>query len=566
MMNNMNSVNTNSLNGIKQQLMTLLMFQSTTNKESSSSSIWMMMYSFVVITIIERLSSAIPVFFQWVNGIVNKKINSAMIENIPTLLTEGGGNKLASITIHIQLNKPDPLGFALLDLITNSTNTKSIHFIKGTFSLNEKVPILIHEENEIYSQLIKTEVSLTEDSNADSASKQVIEIYSTKIKIDVLRKYLEDITRIYSIKVQNKLGDKLFYFNCISVPAFVNPDNTKDYSRSPPTFTFTMKQFQTNRKFKNVIGDESTLIKKRVEFFLKNEKWYNDKGVPYTLGLLLSGCPGSGKTSTIKCVANETKRHIINVHFNDNITISQMENLFFSETINVNSFGKTEQYIIPFDKRIYVFEDIDCQHDIVYDRDLKEKEEGKKEKEDKAHNTRNDFQPNQSPSQLFNVKTHPGKEIPITNAGGNGSEKLTLSSLLNLLDGVLETPGRIIIMTSNFPQKLDKALTRPGRIDLMCEFKKCSNKMICQFFEMFYSMTLSDDEKQKINRLPEETWSPAELTKILFEYYDNYEGALSILYKKLLPKLTESIGYLTDSIGYFDDDDSMNQSLILEVD
>ena len=32
----------------------------------------------------------------------------------------------------------------------------------------------------------------------------------------------------------------------------------------------------------------------------------------------------------------------------------------------------------------------------------------------------------------------------------------------NPLDG----PGRIIIMTSNYPEKLDKALVRPGRIDL----------------------------------------------------------------------------------------------------
>lgn len=37
--------------------------------------------------------------------------------------------------------------------------------------------------------------------------------------------------------------------------------------------------------------------------------------------------------------------------------------------------------------------------------------------------------------------------------------------LLNVLDGVVDTPGRIVIMTTNHPEALDAALIRPGRID-----------------------------------------------------------------------------------------------------
>lgn len=43
--------------------------------------------------------------------------------------------------------------------------------------------------------------------------------------------------------------------------------------------------------------------------------------------------------------------------------------------------------------------------------------------------------------------------------------KVTLAGLLNILDGVTSQEGRIVIMTSNFAKRLDKALTRPGRID-----------------------------------------------------------------------------------------------------
>jgi hypothetical protein len=47
----------------------------------------------------------------------------------------------------------------------------------------------------------------------------------------------------------------------------------------------------------------------------------------------------------------------------------------------------------------------------------------------------------------------------------DGDDALNLAGLLNILDGVVDTPGRLIIMTSNHPEKLDPALIRPGRIN-----------------------------------------------------------------------------------------------------
>lgn len=41
----------------------------------------------------------------------------------------------------------------------------------------------------------------------------------------------------------------------------------------------------------------------------------------------------------------------------------------------------------------------------------------------------------------------------------------TLSGLLTVLDGVNARQGRVFIMTTNHPARLDKALARPGRID-----------------------------------------------------------------------------------------------------
>jgi len=48
---------------------------------------------------------------------------------------------------------------------------------------------------------------------------------------------------------------------------------------------------------------------------------------------------------------------------------------------------------------------------------------------------------------------------------GHNDSECTLSGILNALDGVGSQEGRIVIMTTNFPGKLDKALVRPGRVD-----------------------------------------------------------------------------------------------------
>ncbi len=42
---------------------------------------------------------------------------------------------------------------------------------------------------------------------------------------------------------------------------------------------------------------------------------------------------------------------------------------------------------------------------------------------------------------------------------------LTFSGFLNAIDGVRSQEGRIIIMTTNYKEKLDPALLRPGRVD-----------------------------------------------------------------------------------------------------
>jgi chaperone BCS1 len=104
-------------------------------------------------------------------------------------------------------------------------------------------------------------------------------------------------------------------------------------------------------------------------------------------------------------------------------------------------------------------------------------------------------------------------------------EPLDLSFLLNLLDGTLEANGRILIITTNFPERIDRALIRPGRVDMIIHFKKCNREVMQEMIHSFY-----DTDTQ----LPDDSsldgkWSPAEVNQILFRNFGNPEKAVEEL-------------------------------------
>ena len=59
-------------------------------------------------------------------------------------------------------------------------------------------------------------------------------------------------------------------------------------------------------------------------------------------------------------------------------------------------------------------------------------------------------------------------------------------SLLEVFDGVMEMKGRIMVITTNHPEKLDPALIRPGRIDVNLQFGYCEPDDIVNIFTNFY--------------------------------------------------------------------------------
>ena len=488
---------------LKSQLMTMTMISSMNGQEktqSQSGNYFNVIYIFLATGVIDFLCKSV---FPGVCNIATKYYREQIKANklISKIVTSDDKKiKTASITVLVNIaDHENMFGQALLDYVTNNEKTKHISFKKQNFVLNQSDIIEIYEE--YFVKLNENKMVDATDKQGNEGIEQTIELFSYTKSMQELRAFLNKITHEYKIKIENKLGGKMYYFNQHPMNAPATMNGQKDYSKLPNNSVFTMKVFQTNRKFTNLFGPEISVVRKRVEFFTKNRKWYDTKGIPYTLGLLLSGQAGAGKTSSIKCLANETKRHIININLNNDITKTQLENLFFNELIVVLnvSTGQTEKYYIPLDQRIYVLEDIDAQSDLVMER--------------------KDYKPD----ILASINTNPNNS---KDESWTQSEKIDLSFLLNLLDGVLEIPGRIVMMTSNFPEKLDHALVRPGRIDVIANFTKCSHPTMIEMMEFFYDIVLTQEEKEAIFRTKEYVISPAEMSKVMFENFGNHIGAI----------------------------------------
>lgn len=78
-------------------------------------------------------------------------------------------------------------------------------------------------------------------------------------------------------------------------------------------------------------------------------------------------------------------------------------------------------------------------------------------------------------------------------AAYEGLNRVTFSGLLNCLDGVASTEARIVFMTTNYPERLDPALIRPGRVDFKEYVGYCSRYQLEQMFKRFYEKSTTGD-------------------------------------------------------------------------
>jgi hypothetical protein len=345
-------------------------------------------------------------------------------------------------------------------------------------------------EHDVYFELMDMKV------NDGQLEMIKFKIYCYDHDVQHLQLFIDNCNTDYERRMANKLGSHRYYFDQLV------GTKVKGSVQNPlPTshLVYSKAKFVTSRTFDNVFFEQKKNVKKRTKFFLENRDWYDKKGIPYTLGFMYHGPPGTGKTSTIKAVANEGRRHIINIQLSEIKTKQQLQHLFFNDEIHVYNGINTEKYTIPVSERLYVIEDIDAMGDMVLRREWKKPntEDVKKKKEEDE----------------FLGRKEEDKEV------------IDLSFLLNLLDGTLEANGRILIISTNFPERIDRALVRPGRIDMIVHFDRCTRAVLKEMLESFYekSIDIPDDP------LLDGKWTPAEVNQVLFRNFESPEDAIAEL-------------------------------------
>jgi SpoVK/Ycf46/Vps4 family AAA+-type ATPase len=189
-------------------------------------------------------------------------------------------------------------------------------------------------------------------------------------------------------------------------------------------------------------------------------------------------------------------------------TKQQLEKFFFENTYNEDN----EVNSITWDKKIFVFEDIDCIGDIILDRTLEKTNIKTKRKSNRFLKTEETTKAGDMKIGEILQAVCDINETGTTNITAASKEHpITLDDILNLWDGIRETPGRILIISSNHYDKLDPALVRPGRIDITHELNNASYNTISEIYLHLFGNKI---DKNKLESVKEYFYSPAELINI----------------------------------------------------
>jgi SpoVK/Ycf46/Vps4 family AAA+-type ATPase len=501
--------------------------------------------------ILTILLSSMSFFFKWLNNNVLENLEIGKVFNYEYIIhyftkknvVEYEG-KISCATnyydnqIHQTTSFSDCFKAIWFHIIENIKENKTIYSIKehtishnihskedkGIYMVTQKDKFLISEKLDIYAYTyIDSETSGDNEkngsvkrTNSQKTDRIIIQLYSYKNDIETIKQFVEDVTNKYVSSLEQTRKDKRFIYTLTNIKF-----------EDSPSERWSEVVFESTRSFDNLFFDNKLIAMDKINHFLKNKEWYYNKGIPYSLGIGIHGPPGTGKTSFIKALATYTQRNIICISLKLIRTKKQLDNIFFEERYNDDN----KRHSITFDKKIIVFEDIDCIGDIVMDREKKKNKNkngedyslglGRKLNLDEMTMTSkvNMGDLLETIAEMDEVSKK-GILATASPKALTDDEPITLDDILNLWDGIRETPGRIMIISSNHYNDLDPALKRPGRIDITLELSYASRQVISEIYKHLFELDIDPAVLEQVN---DKFYSPAEIINIYMNEEQNKE-------------------------------------------
>lgn len=406
---------------------------------------------------------------------------------------------------------------------------KNAEDVKTIFTVSQKLPFLLDAEREIYC-IVKEAGEQREEGVSKTETRIVkfgITVFSYKSSVPIIKEFIKTIRQEYSKYLEEKRRGKLFVYTLNNTEVHNDDDDdTVGGWRETP--------HETMKSFDNIFFEGKQEVMNKIRFFTENKEWYRRNGVPYTLGIALYGAPGTGKTSFIKALATLLNRHIISMSLARIKTKKQLYDFYF-ETQYSNANDKNA---VGFDKKIIVFEDIDCVGDIILKRKPKLKSDISDIDSIDDVADIDDFVDTVPTTPLTpedKVKREIAKatKYVLKKMNGEGGstmgpitssqqqDNITLDDILNLWDGIRENTGRIMIITTNHYDRLDPALIRPGRIDMALNLGNATRSTIAEMYLHYYGTEIDPND---LALIPDVFYSPAEVINFYVSNHENPRG------------------------------------------
>jgi len=229
----------------------------------------------------------------------------------------------------------------------------------------------------------------------------------------------------------------------------------------------------------------------------------------FNLGFILYGLPGTGKTSVIKAICNYLRRDCDIIDMRLIKTKEQFEELFFKS---------------DYTKKVIVFDEFDSVQGVISREDTKTEDcyrrsnnEEKKELKDRYYSLITNCSEQKDPV----LKKSMDEEIKkIQKRVSELENVLTIDTILQVLDGLIEMRGRVIIATTNYINRIDSALLREGRFDFKIELGHFNDEEAKELLKKIFVKKASKEDfaYMKTKTVRENEFTPVQIVHLAYKY------------------------------------------------